>query len=211
MTKINVIKRLRGTQGFKRFSRDGFLSRLEDKSRRYYNKGEIKDFEGTECEWPLFYIFLIIDGVFKNHTEQVEEYQIELRKCMYTDKNGGKLCYRIIPNYAELNSHCTLDPVVAMYFAPDGEGSFLRAPSQSLFLWGQSLFIIAQLLTAGLLHVNELDPVRRYLPSYNRPRKGGRYSAFQVCDSMPDINMCFIEINQKKYVNILSLQLFIYI
>lgn len=50
---------------------------------------------------------------------------------------------------------------------------------------GQSLFIIAQLLTAGLLHVNELDPIRRYLPSYNRPRKGGsRYSAFQVSKSL---------------------------
>lgn len=73
-----------------------------------------------------------------------------------------------------------LDPVVYMYFAPDGDGNYVRAPSRSLFLWGQSLFIIAQLLTAGLLHINELDPIRRYLPSYNRPRKGGRYSAFQV-------------------------------
>lgn len=51
---------------------------------------------------------------------------------------------------------------------------------QGLFLWNQAMFILAQLLTAGLLHINELDPIRRYLPSYNRPRKGGRYSAFQV-------------------------------
>lgn len=49
-----------------------------------------------------------------------------------------------------------------------------------IFLWGQAMFILAQLLTAGLLHINELDPIRRYLPSYNRPRKAGRYSAFQV-------------------------------
>lgn len=67
-----------------------------------------------------------------------------------------------------------------MYFAPDGSGGYQRSPSKSLFLWGQSVFIIAQLLTAGLLHINELDTIRRYLPSYNRPRKGGRYSAFQV-------------------------------
>lgn len=68
-----------------------------------------------------------------------------------------------------------------MYYKPEehGEG-YQRAPAQNLFLWGQSVFIIAQLLTAGLLHINELDPIRRYLPSYNRPRKGGRYSAFQV-------------------------------
>lgn len=49
-----------------------------------------------------------------------------------------------------------------------------------LFLWNQAMFVLAQLLTGGLLHINELDPIRRYLPSYNRPRKGGRYSAFQV-------------------------------
>lgn len=49
-----------------------------------------------------------------------------------------------------------------------------------LYLWNQAMFVLAQLLTAGLLHINELDPIRRYLPSYNRPRKGGRYSAFQV-------------------------------
>lgn len=75
-----------------------------------------------------------------------------------------------------------LDPVVSMFYVPDGEGMYTRgSSSQAIFLMGQSIFIIAQLLTAGLLHVNELDPIRRYLPSYNRPRKGGsRYSAFQV-------------------------------
>lgn len=49
-----------------------------------------------------------------------------------------------------------------------------------LFLWSQALYIIAQLLTSNLLHINELDPIRRYLPSYNRPKRPGRYSAFQV-------------------------------
>lgn len=60
--------------------------------------------------------------------------------------------------------------------------STIRKPHTDggLFLWNQSMFILSQLLTAGLLHINELDPIRRYLPSYNRPRKGGRYSAFQV-------------------------------
>lgn len=89
LSKANVVKRLRGKKGFKRFSRDGYLSRFEDTARRYYNKGEIKDFENNECEWPIFFIFMIIDGVFKTNAEQVEEYQTELRKCMYTDSNGG--------------------------------------------------------------------------------------------------------------------------
>lgn len=59
---------------------------------------------------------------------------------------------------------------------PSIEGS----PGGGIFLWAQSMFIIAQLLTGGLLHINELDPIRRYLPPHNRPRKSSRYSAFQV-------------------------------
>lgn len=72
------------------------------------------------------------------------------------------------------------DPAITMYYAPDGEDDYTKPEDGPLFLWGQSVFIIAQLLTSGLLHINELDTIRRYLPSYNRPRKGGRYSAFQV-------------------------------
>lgn len=82
--------------------------------------------------------------------------------------------------FSELIIRLFSDPVIPMYYAPDGEDGYTRSPPGSVFLWGQAVFIIAQLLTAGLLHINELDTIRRYLPSYNRPRKGGRYSAFQV-------------------------------
>lgn len=82
-----------------------------------------------------------------------------------------------------------------MYFAPDEFDGYTRAPSKPLFLWGQSVFIIAQLLTAGLLHINELDTIRRYLPSYNRPRKGGRYSAFQVLHSLVYRTLFFRDFN----------------
>lgn len=95
-----------------------------------------------------------------------------------------------------------LDPVVSMFYVPDGEGLYTRgSSSQSIFLMGQSLFIIAQLLTAGLLHVNELDPIRRYLPSYNRPRKGGsRYSAFQVSYIQFIQSLGFKEPRKKEYM-----------
>lgn len=39
---------------------------------------------------------MIIDGVFKSNSEQIEEYQAELRSCIYADQNGGK--YLKIPN-----------------------------------------------------------------------------------------------------------------
>jgi len=68
------------------------------------------------------------------------------------------------------------------YRLASDEGKSQKSADQEavICLWNQAIFVIAQLLTAGLLHINELDPIRRYLPSYNRPRRAGRYSAFQV-------------------------------
>lgn len=56
------------------------------------------------------------------------------------------------------------------------EGSDLSC----LYLMGQAVLIITRLLLDRLLHINELDPIRRYMPSSNRPSKAGRYSSFQV-------------------------------
>lgn len=96
------------------------------------------------------------------------------------------------------------DPIIPKYYyVPKDMVEYERsgAPSQmlvpsaegspgNLFLWGQSIYVVASLLAEGLVHVNELDLIRRYLPSYNRPRKvGGRYSAFQV---LPAATIVFI-------------------
>lgn len=66
--------------------------------RQYYREGETKEFENLECEWPLFYIFMIIDGVFKNLPEQVEEYQSLLKTRIKTDRFGGKYGCRFFVN-----------------------------------------------------------------------------------------------------------------
>ena len=51
----------------------------------------------------------------------------------------------------------------------------------SMHLMGQAVLLITQLLLNGLLQINELDPLRRYTPSFERNRnKLGRYSVFQV-------------------------------
>lgn len=61
---------------------------------RYYQEGEIKSFENIECEWPLFYIFMIIDGVFKTLPDQIQEYQDLLKERIMIDHNGGILTIR---------------------------------------------------------------------------------------------------------------------
>ncbi|KAM4638552.1 phosphorylase b kinase regulatory subunit beta isoform 5-T6 [Amazona ochrocephala] len=74
-TLDKIIRKLKGKYGFKRFLRDGYGTALEDKTRRYYKPAEIKLFDGIECEFPLFFIFMIIDGVFRGNPAQVKEYQ----------------------------------------------------------------------------------------------------------------------------------------
>lgn len=87
------------------------------------------------------------------------------------------------------------DPVLPKYFyvpksALEDEranpGSQHRVASNDgscnndLHIWGQSMLIISDLLTSHLLSVHELDPIRRHLPSYSRPKLDSRYSAFEV-------------------------------
>lgn len=85
-TKNNIIRKLKGRYGFKRFGRDGYKCVLEETDRKFYRCGQIKEFENVECEWPLFYIFMIIDGVFKSIPEQVKEYQDLLKARMQVSK-----------------------------------------------------------------------------------------------------------------------------
>ncbi|XP_031763872.2 probable phosphorylase b kinase regulatory subunit beta isoform X2 [Galleria mellonella] len=179
LTKANVLRRLQGKYGFKRFSRDGYKCVLEDPGRRYYHEGELKEFEGIESEWPLFYVIMIIDGVFRTLPDQVEEYQKLLKARIYMDEYGDPVIpwYYYVPREYIENERSEPNSVrrIPANYPVDHENK----DTGGLFLWAQSLFVLAQLLTGGLLHVNELDPIRRYLPSYNRPRRAGRYSAFQ--------------------------------
>ncbi len=78
-----------GQFGIKRFKRDGYGCILEPKNTRFYPEGMTQKFENIESEWPLFYAFLIIDGVFKDLGDQVDKYQKFLkRRLIYTDKGG---------------------------------------------------------------------------------------------------------------------------
>lgn len=44
---------------------------IKDPNRLYYESAELKLFENIECEWPLFWTYLILDGIFINSPEQV--------------------------------------------------------------------------------------------------------------------------------------------
>lgn len=48
-----------------------------------------QEFENIESEWPLFFMFMIIDGMFKSLPDQVEEYRSLLSNVICKDCNGG--------------------------------------------------------------------------------------------------------------------------
>lgn len=47
------------------------MTPLENKSRLYYEPAELQVFDNIECEWPLFFCYLILDGIFRGDMEQV--------------------------------------------------------------------------------------------------------------------------------------------
>merc|ERR1719209_7928 len=185
-TKSRIVDQLKGEYGFKRFIRDGFGSELEVAGRRYYQEGETVDFQGVENEWPMFFIFMIIDGMFKNLPQQVEEYQQLLEKTM-TEKpsNGDPLLPRMysVPSAGLKKERCAPRSVKRKITRSQMDMSKLVEKENQqvgeVFLWGQALFTISQLLTKSLLYLHELDPIGRYLPcTARRKPSGGRYSTY---------------------------------
>ncbi|KAG0069163.1 hypothetical protein BGZ89_003405 [Linnemannia elongata] len=77
-TRNEIIEKLGGKYGCKRFLRDGHQTVLENNSRLHYDAHELKIFENIECEWPLFFTYFILDGLFSENEEQVEEYRAKL-------------------------------------------------------------------------------------------------------------------------------------
>ena len=64
-----------GRFGCCRFLRDGYKTPKEDPNRLYYEPWELQVFENIECEWPLFFAYLVLDGIFASDEEQVIIYK----------------------------------------------------------------------------------------------------------------------------------------
>lgn len=44
---------------------------FQDPTRLHYDPAELKLFENIECEWPVFWTYLILDGIFAEDQVQV--------------------------------------------------------------------------------------------------------------------------------------------
>lgn len=86
-TKAEIRKKLGGIYGCKRFLRDGHQTAVEDTSRLHYDAHELKIFENIESEWPLFFTYFILDGLFTDNRDQVEEYRALLQPLLVDSSN----------------------------------------------------------------------------------------------------------------------------
>ncbi|XP_032439283.1 phosphorylase b kinase regulatory subunit alpha, skeletal muscle isoform isoform X8 [Xiphophorus hellerii] len=159
MTKEEIISKLQGRYGCCRFLRDGHRTPREDPNRLYYESAELKLFENIECEWPLFWTYLILDGIFSNSHEQVLEYQEALEAILIKQKDG----IRLLPELYSVPP----DKVEEEYMNPH---SVERIPMGKCPLkWGQSLYILGKLLSEGFLAPGEIDPLNRRFSTIPKP------------------------------------------
>ncbi|XP_071425773.1 phosphorylase b kinase regulatory subunit alpha, skeletal muscle isoform isoform X3 [Pithys albifrons albifrons] len=159
ITKQEIITKLQGRYGCCRFLRDGYRTPKEDPKRLYYEPAELKLFENIECEWPLFWAYLIIDGIFSGNMEQVQEYREALEGVLIKGKNG----VRLVPELYSVPP----DKVDEEYRNPH---TVDRIPMGKLpHMWGQSLYILGCLMAEGFLAPGEIDPLNRRFATVPKP------------------------------------------
>uniref|UniRef100_A0A9L0SAF3 Phosphorylase b kinase regulatory subunit n=1 Tax=Equus caballus TaxID=9796 RepID=A0A9L0SAF3_HORSE len=127
-------------------------------------------FDGIECEFPIFFLYMMIDGVFRGNPKQVKEYQDLLTPVLHQTTEG----YPVVPKYYYV-------PADFVESEKRNPGSQKRFPSNcgrdgKLFLWGQALYIIAKLLADELISPKDIDPVQRYVPLQNQRNVSMRFS-----------------------------------
>ncbi|XP_020794436.2 phosphorylase b kinase regulatory subunit alpha, liver isoform isoform X1 [Boleophthalmus pectinirostris] len=159
ITKSEIINKLQGRYGCCRFIRDGYRCPKEDPTRLHYDPAELKLFENIECEWPLFWTYLILDGVFSGDLGQVEEYREALEGILIRQKNGIKLLPELysVPH----------DKVEEEYRNPHTVDRVCLG--QLPHMWGQSLYIVGSLLAEGFLAPGEIDPLNRRFSTNVKP------------------------------------------
>lgn len=151
-TRNDIINKLQGKYGCKRFLRDGHQTVLEDSHRLHYEPWELKQFEHIESEWPLFFTYLLLDGIFRGDTEQVKDYQQRLQPLLI-EQDGLQLLPELY--------YVPKENVEAEKKAPHSQE---RLPNENIpLVWAQGLYLLGQMLSEKLLSVGDIDPLGQHL------------------------------------------------
>jgi len=160
-TQREVVNKLQGAFGCKRFLLDGHQTVLEDSSRLHYEPHELKQFEHIEAEWPLFFTYLLLNNLFLGKKLEADFYR-EALNGLTIEQDGMALLPELYFVPAE--------KIAAERAQP---GSQMRQPNENLpLVWAQSLFILGKLIQDSLLHPADIDPLGRRLrlgKRYHRP------------------------------------------
>ena len=155
----DIISKLEGRYGLKRFLRDGHQTVLEDEGRLHYEEQELKQFEHIESEWPLFYAYLYLDAIFREDRQQIAHYRARL-DAVLVEQNGHLLLPELYYVPLESIEQERLNP-----------GSQQRIANDNVpLVWAQSLFLLGSMLEEGLLRPGDLDPLgRRHVKPLKQP------------------------------------------
>ncbi|XP_075551980.1 putative phosphorylase b kinase regulatory subunit alpha isoform X1 [Dermacentor variabilis] len=159
LTRRTIVDKLQGQYGCKRFLRDGYKTAREDKGRLYYEGWELQGFENIECEWPLFFCYLVIDACFRGDRITMDEYSDMLERVTIKTEDGTRLVPEMYAVQADkVNKECEMP-----HTQP-------RMPiGQIPFVWAQSLYIVGRLMYDELITPGEMDPLNRRLCMLRRP------------------------------------------
>ncbi len=151
-TRQKILDKLAGNYGCKRFLRDGHQTVLEDTSRLHYEPEELQKFEHIESEWPLFFTYLILDGLFRGDTAQVETFRQQIQP-LFVERNGWSLLPELY--------HVPADKIAAEKANPRSQ---TRLPNENIpLIWAQSLYILGELIAEGFIALGDVDPLGRHL------------------------------------------------
>lgn len=157
-TQAVIVDKLQGRYGCKRFLLDGHQTVLEDHNRLHYEPHELKQFADIECEWPLFFCYLLLNGLFNGDGGTALEYRRKL-EALRVEENGQWL----LPELYWV-------PAAAIEAEKAEPHSQQRNPNENVpLVWAQSLFILGCLLQDGFIDLADIDPLGRHLATEQKP------------------------------------------
>lgn len=172
-TVAEVVAKLEGRYGCARFLRDGHQTVIEDPHRLHYEPEELLQFEHIECEWPLFFTYLLLYHLFRGDEERAREYRNKLESLL-VEQNGE----RLLPELYRVPA----GSIAAEKAAPHSQR---REPNENVpLVWAQSLYILGALIQDGLLDVADIDPLGRRL---RLGRQRGRRVQFALLADSPSV------------------------
>lgn len=158
-TRQNIVSKLQGNYGCKRFLRDGHQTVIEDVTRLHYEPWELKEFEHIECEWPLFFTYLYLDALFQGDKATAQTYRDRLDSLL-VEHNG----FHLLPELYYV-------PKQAIAAERANPYSQTRLPNDNVpLVWAQSLFYLGQLLEEGLIAPGDIDPLNQHLRMGQHPK-----------------------------------------